>query len=390
MRYQIPQMLRRLLAMCGGAGLLLAFASLGLSAQQESSASQRKNSSLPSFCAPAPSSANPEMLKADARALLPRIPLPKTISHLALPAGVAPGIMGRLPGEALPDPDEFQALYGYSGPYYNTTNLDGQVVVLNQSIYTWPTTTWKVTGMLRNQSRCPVHVTKLTARLLGAQGNLLASVTTTVPVAELRPGEPGPFVIEAPLMATEVKTIDWKVTYTPAQAAPRLFTFETYEDGKVLGGSRYDLVGSIRNADTTPARDVKVVVAWLDFQGSGRVLYVASAKLRLVSGPDKNFDSLNLSGGEDEDLYISLQIRCLSHSWVRRGPRCGGFPSDGASDPVPYRSCSWSSGCCYSPLLLRPTSTRGCPCCGRLLCPPSRQRNVLSASQCVFRLHAHA
>jgi hypothetical protein len=287
--------------------LLLALASLSLSAQQESSASQQKNSSLPSFCAPAPSSANPEMLEADARTLLPRIPLPKTTSHLALPAGVAPGIMGRLPGEAPPDPDEFQALYGYSGPYYNTTNLDGQVVVLNQSLYTWPTTTWKVTGMLRNQSRCPIHVTKLTARLLGAQGNLLASVTTTVPVAELRPGEPGPFVIEAPLiMATDVKTIDWNVAYTPAQAAPRLFTFGTYEDGKVLGGSRYDLVGSIRNADTTPARDVHVVVAWLDFQGSGRVLYVASVKLRLVSGPDQNFDSINLGGGEDEEfIYIT-------------------------------------------------------------------------------------
>jgi len=221
--------------------------------------------------------------------------------------------MGRLPGEAPPDPDDFQALYGYSGSYYNTTNLDGQVVVLNQSVYTWPTATWKVTGMLRNQSRCPIHITKLTARLLGLGGRVLSSVTTTVPVSELRSGEPGPFVIEAPLMTSDVKAIDWNVDYEPAKTAPRLFTFETFEEGKVFGGSRYDLVGSIRNDDTSTAREVQVVLAWLDFQNNGRVLYVTSSKLRLVSDPTKNLDSINLNSGEDEDfLYITSDPALVS------------------------------------------------------------------------------
>ena len=306
MRHRFAQPIRSQLVISALAGILL-LVSVGLFARQKTA------STLPSFCSPAPSSANPETLAADARALLPRIPPATTVPQLALPAGVAPGIMGRLPGEAPPDPDDFQALYGYAGSYYNTTKLDGQVVVLTQSVYAWPTAIWKVSGMLRNQTRCPIHVTKLTARLLGAGGKVLASVTTTVPVADLRPGEPGPFVIEGPSAASEVKAIDWQVEYAPAPTPARLFTFETFEEGKVLGGSRYDLVGSIRNAATTTARDVHVVVAWLDFQGNGRVLYVASTKLRRISDPTKNLDSMTLSAGEDPDfLYITSDPALVS------------------------------------------------------------------------------
>src|SRR5580693_1558654 len=113
----------------------------------------------------------------DARALLPTIP---SSPRLSPPSGYA----GSIPGDVAPvaDPDGYKNLYGYSGPYYNTTNLDGRVVVLDHALYTWPTSTWKVSGMLRNQARTPVHIAGVTARLLGSKGQLLATASGTVPV----------------------------------------------------------------------------------------------------------------------------------------------------------------------------------------------------------------
>jgi hypothetical protein len=269
--------------------------------------------SLPSSCSPATLSTDATAAAADAAALLPVIPHPPLGSRLSLPPGVAPGIMGSLPGET-PDPDDFKALYGYLGSYYNTANLDGQVAVLPKTLVTWSTSSWRVTGMLRNQTRCTIHINQLSARLLGTSGHLVAAVTTTVPVADLRPGEPGPFIIDAPIAGSYVKAVEWHVDYQLAEGVrPRLFTFETYEDGKVLGGARYDLVGAIRNAATTTARDVRVVVAWLDYQDKGRVRFVTSTKLRYVADPSKNLDSITLNGGEDEDfLFITSDPALVS------------------------------------------------------------------------------
>jgi hypothetical protein len=207
------------------------------------------------------------------------------------------------------DPDETKNLYGYSGPYYNTTNLDGRVVVLDHTLYTWPTSTWKVSGMLRNQARTPVHIAGVTARLLGSKGQLLATASGTVPVSDLRPGEPGPFVIVAPVRASDVKATEWHIDYVSGEAASRLFVLDVVTQ-QASAEDGYYYLGEIQNAAPIENR-VHMVAAWLDWQG--RVLFVDSPKLRILAttpGSTKvsaTFkDAITLAPGESSGfVYIN-------------------------------------------------------------------------------------
>jgi hypothetical protein len=263
-------------------------------------ASTALSPSLPSPCSPAPSSTEPSVVAADAAILLPLIPPPPAIPH-----GPTGGILGPLPGEVTqpPNPDEDKNLYGYSGPYYNTASLDGRVIVLDKTTHVWSTSTWKVSGLIRNQTRCTIHVVGLTGRLLGVAGKLLDTVTTSVPVSDLRPGEPGPFLIEAPQVATSaVKSVIWQLDYLLAESASRLFELNVYKGER--SGSSYYLDGLIHNAATTTARGVRVVAAWFDLGEKGAVLHVSSVKLRRLSNPKMDLDAIDLKGGESEEFIF--------------------------------------------------------------------------------------
>jgi len=211
--------------------------------------------------------------------LLPVIPQVGE-SQLPLPPGAAAGIVGRIPGEPTPNPDEDKNLYGYSGPYYNTAKLNGKVEVLGQSLYLQPASSWKVSGLCRNQTRATVHIARITAHIRGRRGELLGIATTTPPITELRPGEPGPFMIEAPLTASAVKSIDWHVEYAPAQATSRMFEFKVYSV-RASAEYGYYLFGQIRNASST-TKPARIVAAWLDREGYGRVLYVDSPQIAVM------------------------------------------------------------------------------------------------------------
>lgn len=259
-------------------GLLL-LGSVGLLAQQKIG-----SPTLPSSSCLTPLVAGDASTSADeARALLPRIPLAVVTSTQRLPPGVAPAFEGPFPGEQPPDPDGFKVLYGYTGPFYNTSNLNGQVVVLSQTLYTWPTPTWEMTGILRNQTRCPIALNTLSAQLLGSNGEVIGTATATLPVANLRPGEPGPFTIQAPIAAEAVKSVEWHADFSPTQAPLRQFTFKIWNSSEAPDGSSYTLDASIENDASSTANGTSVVLAWLD--ENGRVLYVGSAKMNPYTQP---------------------------------------------------------------------------------------------------------
>ncbi len=249
--------------------LLLAGA-IGLYAQQKGSIA----SSLPPSCQTPLVAADSTSSAAEAQALLPVIP-PQS-------SPATGGFIGAMPGEPAPNPDRFQTLYGFHGPYYNTTDLDGQIAVLESSVYYWPTATWKATGLLRNQTRCPVHINSLTARLLGSNGELLATATAIIPVDDLRAGEPAPFTIESSIPSDTVKTVDWHISSEAGQTTVRLFDFEIYH-AQVAHDGAYSLLGQIRN-DAAATSSVRVVAAWLDQQGNGRVLFVDTPQMISVTG----------------------------------------------------------------------------------------------------------
>jgi hypothetical protein len=243
---------------------------------------------------------------AEAAALLPSIPPEVPQFHPVVPGEMPPQhqvTFGIIPNGPAPNPDEDKYLYGYSGPYYNTTNLDGRVVVLDQTLYIWPTATWKSSGMLRNQTRSDIHITGISARLLGSRGNLLATASAAAPVADLRPGEPGPFMIEAPVAASAIASIDWHVDYVTSQDIPRKFTFSVYADQSSAGYGYY-LFGRVSNA-AAASSPTRIVAAWLNYDGYGRVLYVDSPQISVVSPARELADyraTVTLTGGESENF----------------------------------------------------------------------------------------
>jgi hypothetical protein len=201
-------------------------------------------------------------------------------------------------GDLPPSPDEFKALYGYEGLYYNVSNLDGRVAVIDKSVYVWPTATWKASGLVRNQTRSGTHVTRLTARLLGKNGAPLATATANLFVDDLRPGEPGPFMIEAPVARGEVAAIDWQVESGPWESVSRPFVIErAVQRMSFPNGLTYWMLGSIHNEATTTVRNVRVVVAWLD--ADKRVRYVVSPDFRRYLDRPETASSTDLLAGED-------------------------------------------------------------------------------------------
>lgn len=197
-------------------------------------------------------------------------------------------------------------LYGYQGRYYNVANLDGRVAVIQNSLYIWPLSTWKASGLVRNQTRAAVHVSRLTARLLGIDGTVIATATASLPVTDLRPGEPGPFMIEAPVALNEVKGVDWQIDSMPAPPQLGLLAVEPNDRWISLGnGLSYWLGGRLRNEATTTARNVQVVVAWLDAER--RVRYVASPVFRpYLDRPDTS-STIDLPAGAGEFFTYSPQ-----------------------------------------------------------------------------------
>jgi hypothetical protein len=251
---------------------------------------------------------------ADAAALLPTIPQATDTPLLGpLPKDVSP-TAPVMPGMPVPDPDAFKNLYGYSGPYYNTTDLDNRVAVLDSSVNIWPSASWKATGLLRNQTGKSVHIRSLTVRLLGSDGKVIATVSAQLPLDDLRPGEPGPFMIQTAVPSVYVKSYSWQVENDPVQDGPRSIVLGIDESG-IFNGTDYLLFGSLRNAATTTAEGVGVIAAWLDKQG--KVLYVASPKIRLQSDPTKTLDSMNLPAGDEEDFIFTTNDMALASSLVR-------------------------------------------------------------------------
>ncbi len=201
------------------------------------------------------------------------------------------------------DPDSFKSLLGYSGLFYNTEELDGHPKVLSNTLYEWPQETWKVSGLVRNQSCDTVHISTLGAKLLGVRGEVLQVVEAVYPVKDLRPGEPGPFTVEAPIQSESVKAVQWileteKTSHVPA----RSLALSVYEDRRV--GSVYSLYGRVKNLGTESAEDSHIVAAWLN--SDGKVIYVDQPKIRLVSDPTKAQDYVTLAPGDFDDFFYSV------------------------------------------------------------------------------------
>jgi hypothetical protein len=248
----------------------------------------------------------------DASVKLPRIPRRPKESETPL----IPGVSNWAPptGQKL-DPNMYRSLLGFYGPYYNIKELDGQVRVLDNTVYVWPRELWGATGLFRNQTCGAVRIIGLTAHLFGARGEVLAVETATLPVTEVRAGEPAPFVIESSIASSAIAAVKWEVEHTPTQIGSRNLKFQFYEDGQRPNEAGYWLSGSVFNLGDTIAEDVHIVAAWLD--SMDRVIYVASPKVggpgisQLMSATDLKAVDLK-AGGVVDFLYTTDDAHIVS------------------------------------------------------------------------------
>jgi hypothetical protein len=129
-------------------------------------------------------------------------------------------------------------------------------------------------------------------------------------LADLRPGEPAPFSIEASVLKAEVASVEWSVEYAPANNTPqRAFSILVHQARQFPGKNIYMLFGSIRNLDANVARGTHVIAVWLDT--GGRAIYVATPGIRLFADPSKATASADLLYSDFADFIYTTDDSSL-------------------------------------------------------------------------------
>lgn len=210
----------------------------------------------------------------------------------------------------------FEATDGFVGPMRDIGASDATVMVDSLTVST--AGDWWALGLVSGAAGESNSVLAVTAELRNDRGAVVATVSSNVLVAPLRAGEPGPFRIEAPGVASgDVTEVTWSVansgSFAPVSA--RAMAIDVFWS-RPAGGRPVDVVGYADDGGvgtplvtyvgvvSTGAEAVVspgVVAAWLD--GSGRVLAVATAD---VLEPGRAVPSGVLEPGAAADAVLVL------------------------------------------------------------------------------------
>lgn len=204
-------------------------------------------------------------------------------------APVVPAASGSSPPT---DPDANKTLRGFSGPYYETVDMTGQLVVLENTVAVPASGPWQATGLVRNETRSVIGEVTVMASLRAADEQELARALAASPVAPVRPGEPVPFELTADVDVAAVDHVVWEASAT-APGDPRTRHTEVYVHWTVPYGDREQLVddtgpppfpyimaGSVESLADIPISAPAVVVGWLTEEG--RVRHVETRPLEEV------------------------------------------------------------------------------------------------------------
>lgn len=254
----------------------------------------------------------------------------------AAPEGIAPD--GRSPQDASTTGNDaglclppscgttvpFEATDGFVGPVFGPgagqPGAPGvaDLGVLEDSVTSATNGGWWALGLVVGAGSDPATAVVVTAQLRGAGGSVLATVSGDVLVAPLRPGEPGPFRIDAPGVPAEaVVDVVWSVAngaaapsfsqrsmgievYWTRPAGGRPVDVIGYADGGGAGAPLVTYVG-VASTSATPTVAPAVVAAWLD--GQGRVVALATAD---VLAPGTADPAGELAPGARADAVVLL------------------------------------------------------------------------------------
>lgn len=176
---------------------------------------------------------------------------------------------------------------GFRGPFYATSTSGVGVVVLESTVMSTTTGTWRAWGLLRNDTSEDAAGIRVAATLLGEGGAVLDRAYAEVAVEPLRPGEPAPFSLISHERAGEVLGVQWAVEVTTGMSTRSrdLIIDEMWEMPNLAGNDvshqqdsdpqTYTLACGYFNLGP-PVCEAELVVAWLDDQQ--RVRWIDSAR----------------------------------------------------------------------------------------------------------------
>ena len=205
---------------------------------------------------------------------------------------------GPTPLANLPSPSDapWRRLLGYEGPYYSPTVHGSGVSVLPESVGIAAGGRWGAVGLVRNDTMSVVTDITVIAQLLGRDGTVVATASASVPVRDVRPGEPAPFAISTAELRSAITGVRWSVRSRPTRpsaASARMVEIAlarslALDDGagcdagnpgararqshRTMTPYREIAWGSLRSWSARSIRRPSVVGLWLDDQGRGVML----------------------------------------------------------------------------------------------------------------------
>jgi hypothetical protein len=180
--------------------------------------------------------------------------------------------------DTIEETDPWLHLLGFSGFLYTTDLTSDAVVLLEDSLSLSTSGSWEASGLVRNETSNDA-VVGMSATLFDADGREVGTYSATLPLEQLRPGEPGPFTVRTEVPATEVSDVEWAIHAEEAiPSASRRFQILTYWEVPYGDRARFDLVyedppippypyvlsGEVENLGRELTGKPKIVAAWLD------------------------------------------------------------------------------------------------------------------------------
>lgn len=211
-------------------------------------------------------------------------------------------------------------LEGFVGPLWSDGGRAGAPRVLPETVLTHGDpagadgggTTW--TGLVRNEGDTVVAAVTVTARVLAADGGVLGTVEATSPVTDVRPGEPVPFTLSAPVPGDRVGGVEWSARGVGTGSADRRALAWTPYWERPAGGEPVAIYlfedrdparphlhfGAVAVVGPTPVARPQVLVGWLD--ADGRLVAWGAAP---VVAPDGAPVSTLAPGGLGDALVVA-------------------------------------------------------------------------------------
>lgn len=223
--------------------------------------------------------------------------------------------------------DDVRQLRGFSGSGWTDDLSADRAVVLEDSIRRSGDDNLRLEGLVRNETDESMAGIEVTATIRDDSGQVTNVLTAPAMVANIRSGEPAPFVLDGPAPSGVIATIDWSASAVDAAPVSRDFEWQPYWELPAglrdpvenhlyteTGSGPHPLVlfGSVQNYGPA-VDDVSVTTAWLDERGA--VLAIVTTPV--VDSAGSPLASLAEGGGGDALLTApGLPAGAPSLTWV--------------------------------------------------------------------------